>query len=115
REREKWGGGKCGRGGIRGEGAWGGKGRLIFEQPNFERYGYDFGFFQPAVSTVITMCDVFTTPYQCCKRPFQQYDTSAGKCLPGDAVPLLLYPPEPSLTGLLGEGLAGVGLLFAFP
>ena len=90
-------------------------GRLIFEQPNFERYGYDFGFFQPAVSTVITMCDVFTMPYQCCKRPFQQYDTSAGKCLPGDAVPLLLYPLEPSLTGLLGEGLAGVGLLFAFP
>jgi len=90
-------------------------GRLIFEQPNFERYGYDLGFFQPAVSSLITMFDLATMPYQCCKRPFQQYDTSAGKCLPGDAIPMLLYPPEPSLTGLLGEGLVGVGLLFAFP
>ncbi len=54
-------------------------------------------------------------PYQYCKRPFQQFDTSAGKCLPGDPVPMLLYPPEPSLTGLLGEAGVGVGLLFAFP
>jgi hypothetical protein len=89
--------------------------RLVFEQPNFERYGYDFGFFQPAVSTAVTMFDLVTLPYQYCTRPTHQYDTSAGKCLPGDPVPMLLYPPEFSLTGLLGEAGASVGLLFAFP
>lgn len=90
-------------------------GRLIFEQTNFERYGYDFGFLQPAISTAVFAFDLVTAPYQYTKRPFQQYDTSAGKCLPGDPVPMLLYPPEPSLTGLLGESFVGVGLLFGIP
>jgi hypothetical protein len=90
-------------------------GRLIFEQTNFERYGYDFGFFQPAVSTAVFAFDLLTMPYQYSKRPFEQFDTSAGKCLPGDPVPMLLYPPEASLTGLLGEAGVVVGLLFGIP
>src|SRR5262249_23038297 len=89
--------------------------RLTFEQPNFERYGYDLGFFQPAVSTAVFAWDLVTMPYQCCKRPAELFDTSAGKCLPGDPVPMLLYPPEFSLTGLAGEGATAVGLFFAFP
>jgi hypothetical protein len=90
-------------------------GRLIFEQTNFDRYGYDLGFFQPAVSTAIFAFDVLTMPYQYAKRPFEQFDSSAGRCLPGDPVPMLLYPPEASLTGLLGEAFVGTGLFFAFP
>jgi hypothetical protein len=90
-------------------------GRLIFEQTNFERYGYDFGFFQPAVSTAVFAFDLLTLPYQYSKRPFQQLETSAGKCLPGDPVPMMLYPPEASLTGLLGEFGVGVGLFFGIP
>ncbi|HMF20032.1 MAG TPA: hypothetical protein VKE98_22690 [Gemmataceae bacterium] len=90
-------------------------GRLTFEQINFERYGYDCGFFQPAISTAVFAFDLLTMPYQYAKRPGQQFDTSAGKCLPGDPVPMLLYPPEASLTGLLGEAGVVVGLLFGIP
>lgn len=89
--------------------------RIIFEQPNFERLGYDFGFFHPAVTTGVFCFDLLTMPYQYCKRPFQQYDTSAGKPLPGDDAPMLLYPVEPSLTGLFGEALMVTGIVFAFP
>jgi len=35
--------------------------------------------------------------------------------LPGDPVPMLLYLPEASLTGLLGEAGVVVGLLFGIP
>ena len=41
-----------------------------------------------------------------CDLCSEQFDSSAGKCLPGDPTPLLLYPPEISFSGLLGE--AGV-------
>lgn len=90
-------------------------GRITFEQPNFDRLGYDFGFFQPAVSLGVFYVDVLTMPYQYCKRPFQQFDCSAGKYLPGDLAPMLLEPPEPSLSGLLGEAAAISGIGFAFP
>ena len=43
------------------------------------------------------------------------YDCSAGKCLPGDPVPLLLYPPELSITGALAEGAAIAVLEVLFP
>lgn len=89
--------------------------RLNFEQPNFERLGYDFAFFQPGVSLGIFYWDLLTAPYQMCKRPCQQYDTSAGKPLPGDDAPFLLYPPEWSLTGLAGQCGAATGIVLGFP
>lgn len=89
--------------------------RLIFEQPNFERLGYDAGIFQPLVSTGIFYFDVLSLPYQYCKRPFQQMDASAGKPLPGEAGAMLFYPPEPNLAGLIGECVVVTGIIFAFP
>ena len=92
-----------------------GHGRLYFEQPNFERGGWDFGIFQPMISLGVFYADVAMLPYQFCTRPLQRYDASAGKCLPGDPSPLFLYPPELSLSGAGAEAATVAGLLLLFP
>jgi hypothetical protein len=89
--------------------------RLTMEQPNWERAGWDVGFFQPAVCLAGFYWDTITMPYQCFKRPLQQTDTSAGKCLPGDLEPLVLYPPEVSITGLAAQAAAITTQFIAFP
>jgi hypothetical protein len=90
-------------------------GRLTMEQPNYERAGWDLGIFQPGVCLAGFYWDTFTLPYQMLKRPFNQIDTSAGKCLPGDPDPLVLYPPELSLTGMAGQAAAITTGFLAFP
>jgi hypothetical protein len=90
-------------------------GRLLFEQPNFERGLWNLGIFQPLVESGKFMFDIAALPYHLGTRPFQQYDCSAGKCLPGDPAPFYLYPMEFSLTGLAAEGAAVTGILFMFP
>jgi hypothetical protein len=90
-------------------------GRLTMEQPNWERAGWDLGFFQPGVCLAGFYWDTLTMPYQMCKRPFQLMDTSAGKCLPGDPDPLVLYPPELSITGMAGQAAAITTQFVAFP
>jgi hypothetical protein len=90
-------------------------GRLLFEQPNFERGLWDFGVLGPLVSNAQFICDLVMLPYHLGTRPLQQYDCSAGKCLPGDPAPFLLYPEEFSLTGLTAEAAAVTGLWFVFP
>jgi hypothetical protein len=90
-------------------------GRLLFEQQNFERGGWNLGILQPMVESGKFLFDVAALPYHLGTRPFQQYDTSAGKCLPGDPAPFYLYPIELSLTGLAAEGAAVTGILFMFP
>jgi hypothetical protein len=69
----------------------------------------------PAICTGKFFWDSLLLPYNIATRPCQQYDTDAGKCLPGDPAPLYLYPIELSLTGLLAEGAAITGLYFIFP
>ena len=90
-------------------------GRLYFEQPNFERGLWDLGIVTPLVSLGEFYADVLALPYHCGTRPGQNYDTSAGKCLPGDPTPFWLYPPELSFTGLVAEVAVGSGLFFIFP
>lgn len=92
-----------------------GHGRLYFEQPNFERGGWDFGIFQPIVSAGVFYADMAMLPYQFFTRPLQRFESSAGKCLPGDPSPLFLYPPELSATGATAEAATVVGLLVLFP
>ena len=48
-------------------------------------------------------------------RPLQQYDADTGYCLPGDPVPLLLYPPQWCCAGFGLETAVLVPLFFAFP
>jgi hypothetical protein len=90
-------------------------GRLLFEQPNFERAGWDLGIFQPIVSVGVFALDYVTMPYQMWTRPLQQMEVSAGKVLPGDPAPLMLYPWEWSATGLAGQAVSVTGAAFIFP
>jgi hypothetical protein len=90
-------------------------GRLLFEQQNFERGLWDLGILGPLVSVGEFYFDLAMLPYHLGTRPLQQYDCSAGKCLPGDPSPFYVYPPEWSLTGLTAEAAVITGLFFIFP
>lgn len=90
-------------------------GRLHFEQPMSERYGWSFGAADPVVESLHFFTDVFLLPYHLGTRPFDHTECSAGRCLPGDAVPLALSPPQLSVTGLLAQTGAVVGGFFIFP
>jgi hypothetical protein len=69
--------------------------RLWFHQINFDRYGWDLGLFQPAVSAGTFYFDILTLPLQFLVDPCRRYDYNTGWCLPGDPAPLALYPPHP--------------------
>jgi len=90
-------------------------GRLLFEQKNFERGLWDLGVLTPVVEMGIFYLDVAALPYHLATRPCQQYDTSAGKCLPGDPTPFYLYPPELSFSGAVAELAVVTGMFFVFP
>jgi hypothetical protein len=90
-------------------------GRLLFEDKNSERFGWDFGILQPVISTAKFYADVVTLPYHIATAPCRCYDCSAGLCLPGDPVPYLIYPPEISVTGSLAEAGSILGILAIFP
>jgi hypothetical protein len=90
-------------------------GRLNFEQLNFERYGWDLGPVSTALSPLTFFLDVATLPYHAATDPFRCFDSNAGYCLPGDPVPLMLYPPQLSATGALAETAVVLTLLAVFP
>jgi hypothetical protein len=90
-------------------------GRLLFEDKNTERFGWDFGIVQPIVSTAKFYADIVTLPYHVATAPCRQHECSAGLCLPGDPVPYLIYPPEISVTGSLAEAASVLGILAVFP
>jgi hypothetical protein len=89
--------------------------RLLFEQPNFERYGWDLGPVTVPLSALAFFGDVVTLPYHAFTDPFRECECNAGYCLPGDPVPLLLYPPQLSTSGALAETATILTLLAIFP
>ena len=89
--------------------------RLLFEQMNLERGGWDLGPVTPVVSAFGFYKDVALLPYHIATDPFRNYECSAGYCAPGDPTPLLLYPPEISATGSFAEAAVIVGLIAIFP
>ena len=89
--------------------------RLYYEEKNAERYGWDLGFISPFVSTIYFFKDTILFPSNFASYPFSRFETSAGQCQPGDAVPYLLYPPEVTLTGGVAEVAIVLGLLALFP
>jgi len=89
-------------------------GRLLFEQKNFERYGWDIGPLSPAVEFGMYYYDLALLPYHVGSHACS-CDTSAGKCLPGDATPFYLYREQFSITGLVFQGAAVFGGWFLFP
>jgi hypothetical protein len=89
--------------------------RLYFEQKNFERYGWDLGPVTPVLSAGAFFWDIATFPYHVGTDPCRRMDSNFGYCLPGDPVPLLLYPPEISFTGFLTETATVLALVAIFP
>jgi hypothetical protein len=77
--------------------------RLLFEQPNFERYQWNLGAIQPVVHQLVFWYDLAFLPYHIWDRPCQDYECSAGKCLPGDQTPLWLWREHFSLSGLAAQ------------
>lgn len=69
--------------------------RLYFNQINLTRYGWDLGVLAPFISTSTFFLDFATFPYQLLIRPCPRFQYNTGYPLPGEAVPLLLYPPRP--------------------
>jgi hypothetical protein len=90
-------------------------GRLMYEQKNFERGGWDLGFITPVVSALEFYGDFITMPYHRGTDICRCFECSAGYCLPGDPVPFLLYPPELSVSGALTEVAAVAAVVAIFP
>jgi hypothetical protein len=90
--------------------------RLYFEEINMERYGWDFGpVLSPLVSQGTFYLNLVFLPYHIAMDPCRRFECNSGYCLPGDHVPLLLYPPHWSWTGAAAEA-AAIGLCFViFP
>jgi hypothetical protein len=89
--------------------------RLMFEQLNYERQGWDLGVLNPPLSAGEFFADVALLPYHAFTDPFRTFECSAGYCLPGDPTPLLIYPPELSASGTVAEASAILGVFAVFP
>ncbi|MFO0876951.1 MAG: hypothetical protein U0840_06225 [Gemmataceae bacterium] len=89
-------------------------GRLLFQDINAERYGWDLGFIQPVVSTGKFFFDLATLPMHMGIDPCG-VDCNVGYCLPGDPVPFMLYPPEVTVRGSMVELAVVVALVAIFP
>lgn len=90
-------------------------GRLYFQQINLERYGWGFGVFGPGLSGLKFLYDFVTLPYHVATEPCRRFEYNTGWCLPGDPVPLLLYPLHVSPTGFIAEVGTIIGLVAIFP
>jgi hypothetical protein len=89
--------------------------RLYFEEKNAERQGWELGPLQPITSTMYFLADFFALPYNFATRPCDRWECSAGKCMPGDPTPYLLYPVEFSVTGGLFQAGTIIGLAAIIP
>ena len=89
--------------------------RLMFQQINYERYGWDMGIIDPPLSAGMFFADVVMLPYHAFTDPFRRFDTGAGYCLPGDPTPLLLYPPDVNASGTVAETAAVLAVFAIFP
>ena len=89
--------------------------RLLFEEKNSERAGWDLGSAQPFISALHFYRDCLLLPHHLASNLLEPYDTSAGKCLPGCPTPLLWYPPEITLFGGTVGAAAVVGVAAILP
>lgn len=89
--------------------------RLLFEEKNAERYGWDLGIAQPLISGLYFCKDTLLVPWKLVSYPLRRFESSAGECLPGDPVPYICYPPEFTAEGVLAELGVGAALFLIFP
>ena len=88
--------------------------KLFFQQLNTERYGWDLGPITPVICAGAFLTDLATVPLHFGARPCER-DASTGYLLPGDPVPLMLYPPEITVTGTALEVGVVIALIAIFP
>jgi len=89
--------------------------RLMFEEKNSERYGWNLGILQPAVSAAYFYKDLLIYPMKLASNLGERYDASAGKAMPGSPVPYLFYPPELTFGGVVLGSTAILGTVFLLP
>ena len=89
--------------------------RLMFEEKNAERYGWNLGIIQPAVSAAYFYKDLLIYPMKLASNLGERYDASAGKAMPGSPVPYLFYPPELTFGGVVLGSTAILGTVFLLP
>jgi hypothetical protein len=94
---------------------WVGYEKLLFEQKNAERYGWDLGPIHPILSAAVFLGDFITLPYNLASDPLRCYEFNSGYPLPGDPTPFRLYPFDINLTGAVGQTAAVLAVLAIFP
>jgi hypothetical protein len=90
-------------------------GKLLYEDKNAERYGWDFGGPGVALAYGEFLWDTIFLPAHLLNDPCRKNESSAGYCLPGDPVPFLLYPPELTVSGAMAEVAVVMALVAIFP
>jgi hypothetical protein len=90
-------------------------GKLLYEDKNAERYGWDFGGPGVALAYGQFLWDTLLLPAHLFNDPCRKNECSAGYCLPGDPVPFLLYPPEITVSGAVAEVAVIMALMAIFP
>jgi hypothetical protein len=89
--------------------------RLLFEQPNFERIGWDFGILQPGLEMGTFYYDLVLSPYHFWSNLSNRGECTVGKCLPGDPAPFTVPIERFSVTGIIGEAGFIIGGLYLLP
>lgn len=88
---------------------------LLFEQRNSERWGWDLAMVQPLLSAGKFFGDVLLLPYKLGSMGRCPYECNTGYCLPGDPVPLRIFPVGLSFKGVLTEAGVAIALMGLFP
>jgi len=88
---------------------------LLFEEANAERYGHNFGFFQPAISAAHFTASVAALPYNYASQHPRRCIYTLGHYRPGNCVPRRVHWPQLSLTGGLFQAGMVTGLVFVIP
>lgn len=88
---------------------------LYFEQPNLERYGYDWGLAQPWISAAQFYVKIPLLPYMMVVHPPRERVYSLGYYRPGSRAPYQFNWPEVRLDAAIVETAFITGLVFLIP
>lgn len=88
---------------------------LYFEEPNLERFGYNYGALQPFISAGRFFGRVPMLPYMIGAYPLDECRYPLGYARPGDCPPYQVEKLPFSARGALFESLTATGLIFLIP
>ena len=88
---------------------------LYFEQPNLERYGYDWGLAQPFISGAQFFVKIPLLPYMMSVHCPNEPVYSLGYYRPGSRVPYQINWPDVRLDASIVEAAFITGLVFLIP